>query len=768
MARIRMAVEIHNESNVPLRLNRSTLDWGDWTEPWRPTRHPAIAPGATAEFRAEGNLAAGISTNGTEGTVWYDVDGDPSRPLRIHWNSPLIESQYANTFEIEAPEGFSTAHSGGQGGQARLVVRFQRTEKRSVGNFRPSLHGFHFSNHWGDMPVVTIGRLWNALREAMPGAARDLLGIVRVDDDWLPITSSDQGMCGGMVFAAMDYWNGGELPPATNRPPGHVDDPLFPHVRDRLLASFDVDGSGHRWLGYSSPHYPNGDEGVIQFAGLARGRSWVTYRDEWPRIRDDIDHGRLSPVGLIQTTTLDIGANHQVLAYAYQQSGQHVQLWIYDPNLPDDDDITLNFDITSTDGEVHVDRRLGARSVNETRIWCIIRMDGYEHRRPPCGRSGRARITQVAAVHPRRQIEGSAALFAADAQGTAFSAHWPDAGSAWSSWYWLERTGLDQVTPLRAVSTRREPDGSVSLFTVDRGGQVISAYWPESGTTNWSSWFSIGENTFPAGSAVTAVRTRNHQEGAVSLFLVGHDGRVWSAYWPHDDTANWSNWFPVGDNTFPLGSTVTAVKTRGDVDGAVSLFVTGHNGRIWSAYWPEAGTSNWSGWFAVGENTFPVGATVAAVRTRRRLEGSVSLFVTRQDGRVWSAYWPDAPTANWSAWFPLGDNTFPVGNTVTAIQTRDQLDGSVSLFVTGHDGRIWSTYWPAGDTAYWSSWFPLGDSTFPTAGTVTAVRTRDQVDGSVSLFVTGSDGRLWSAYWPEAGTSDWSPWFPIGDIQFVL
>jgi hypothetical protein len=93
---------------------------------------------------------------------------------------------------------------------------------------------------------------------------------------------------------------------------------LFQFIRGRLLDSFDIIGSGHRWLGYSSPHYPNGDEGVIQVTGLARGRAWVTYRDEWPRIRDDIDAGRPSPIGLIQTDSLDIGRNHKVLAYAYQ------------------------------------------------------------------------------------------------------------------------------------------------------------------------------------------------------------------------------------------------------------------------------------------------------------------------------------------------------------------------------------------------------------------------------------------------------------------
>lgn len=173
-------------------------------------------------------------------------------------------------------------------------------------------------------------------------------------------------------------------------PPASENDARFAFIRDRLLASFDITGSGYRWLAYSSPAYPNGDEGFLQTAGLARGRSWVTYRDEWPRIRDDIDGGALSPVGLIQTETLSIGDNHQVLAYAYRQSGQRVELWIYDSNVPCGDEVVLSFDITDTAGEVHVSRTVDGTPKDEKRICCILRLDDYRPAPPPSGRAGDA------------------------------------------------------------------------------------------------------------------------------------------------------------------------------------------------------------------------------------------------------------------------------------------------------------------------------------------------------------------------------------------
>jgi hypothetical protein len=178
----------------------------------------------------------------------------------------------------------------------------------------------------------------------------------------------------------MDYYAHHLIPPSQITSPTSRNDALFQYVRDRLWDSFDVGGDGHRWLGYSSPHYPNGDEGVIQAAGLARGRSWVTYREAFPKIQADIDAGRLSPVGLIQTTALDVGSNHTVLAYAYEKSGQDVTLFIYDPNYAQQE-VTFRFNITETTGEVHINRSHG-----EKRIWCLFRINGYSPKAPPNGR----------------------------------------------------------------------------------------------------------------------------------------------------------------------------------------------------------------------------------------------------------------------------------------------------------------------------------------------------------------------------------------------
>lgn len=384
MSRIRMHIFISNESDATLAFGHDEIAHGDYTPDWSPP--PVINPGQRMGFQGEGDLTI-VPTTGTEGRVWYNIAGSEGSvgELYIHWDSPLIESQFGNTFHIWAPAGWEVTHLGGQGHDANLEIRLRRTARRSVPNFHAKGRGFAFTNKWdGELPVISLGFLWNRLFESLPGPLGELgIGSV-VDENWAPITHAEAGLCGGMVYTVMDYYAVHLLPPEQTSAPNSRNDVLFEAIRERLWDSFDVGGEGHRFLGYSSPHYPNGDEGVIQAIGLTRGRSWITYREAWPQIQQDIDAGNLSPVGLIQTDSLDIGNNHQVLAYAYEKSGQDITLYIYDPNEAQQE-IALKFNITETDGEVHI-ARMGGKPGSDHRIFCFFRINGYTPKPPPNGR----------------------------------------------------------------------------------------------------------------------------------------------------------------------------------------------------------------------------------------------------------------------------------------------------------------------------------------------------------------------------------------------
>lgn len=398
-----MRVHLHNDSDAVLEL----VDQGMVSGHFTPGGHPParVDPGQRTRISSEGTLLAGQAFSGAEGHVTYRVSGTgPAGDLHISWNSPLMESQYENTFQVTAPDGWEVGHWGGQGHEGQLEVRLRRTALRLVRGFHPRGRGLPFDNGgWGaGLAVLTVGFVWNRLLESLPEPLA-ALGIGRVDEDWLPFTKASAGLCGGMVYTAMDYHHHRLLPDPAAPQPTSADDPLYAHVRRRLWDSFDVGGGGHRWLGYSSPHYPNGDDGVIQdVLGLAKGRSWVSYREAWPAIQADVDAGRPSPVGLVRTATLDVGDNHTVLAYGYRRSGQVVTLHVYDPNDPGAE-VQLRFDVTSTGGEVHVTRLVGGVEVPQThRIWAFFRIDGYEPVRPPGGRRITSLRDAVAVSGPER------------------------------------------------------------------------------------------------------------------------------------------------------------------------------------------------------------------------------------------------------------------------------------------------------------------------------------------------------------------------------
>jgi hypothetical protein len=412
-----MRVVVSNESGATLRLTHAATS-GDWTAGgWTPAAFPETRPGGALQWQAEGDSALGVALSGVEVRAWYDVvapDGTKDGEFYIFANSPWVESQYGNTFHVHAPAGYYASYVDAEGqkrdNRAELHITFRSTSRVAVPGFTPSVNGFGFSNSWSDeLPVVTLGWLWNRMREAilrdnsrelgLGGELVDTLGIGEVPEDWIPITHADSGLCGGMTFAAIDYFRAGRLPdlPAiddtgTFVSPDSESDPLFRHVRDRLLDSFDVIGCGPRWVSYTSPVYPDDDEGALQTLGIMKGKAWVTYREEWPRIRRELDEGRLAPLGLVQSDEFDIGANHQVLAYAYEQSAQTVKLWVYDPNVPGQaaapalaDDLHYEFDTTDTAHRIAVTRHNGRASDAAKPIFAILWMDAYVPKLPPGG-----------------------------------------------------------------------------------------------------------------------------------------------------------------------------------------------------------------------------------------------------------------------------------------------------------------------------------------------------------------------------------------------
>jgi hypothetical protein len=191
-----------------------------------------------------------------------------------------------------------------------------------IDGFKPSEQGFHFENAFDDAPVLTIS-------------------VPAIGD--IPVGNAGGGLCGGMVFAALDFFNQGQLPPLDTTAP-KPGTPLFEYIAHRLLDSFNGVAGINKYLEWM--RFP-ADSHLF---GILKTISWHTLHDEWPSIQTDLNNGRPSPLGLIlieSVNPLDVGKNHQVLAYGYdlnEESGD-LQVFIYDPNWPGRDDVTLSLNV---------------------------------------------------------------------------------------------------------------------------------------------------------------------------------------------------------------------------------------------------------------------------------------------------------------------------------------------------------------------------------------------------------------------------------------
>ncbi|HET7235188.1 MAG TPA: hypothetical protein VFK59_02010 [Actinomycetota bacterium] len=198
---------------------------------------------------------------------------------------------------------------------------------RVVPGFLPSTSGFGFPNSFARVPVRRIG----------------IPGVVSV-----PIGDASNGLCGGMAFAARDYFEADRPPPPDTTPPD--DGPLFDYLVDRLFDSFDLPLGPARYLQLMSPLLPDGETVWSRLGVAPHGRSWRMITEEWPKVRADVDAGRPSPLGLVRIRSsdpFDLKENHQVLAYGYDLSGTALTLRLYDPNHPRDDDVTLSLSVAN-------------------------------------------------------------------------------------------------------------------------------------------------------------------------------------------------------------------------------------------------------------------------------------------------------------------------------------------------------------------------------------------------------------------------------------
>ena len=197
---------------------------------------------------------------------------------------------------------------------------------RQMTGFVPTQHGFHFANRFPAVPDITIPIPFGSLQ----------------------FGDASKGLCGGMVFCALDYFLGRRPIPAEKKPP--TTGALFDAMVSRLLNSFNFPFGIAPYITMMDPAYPDGETRSSEGHFAQHGRAWQTIRVEWPIIKQMLDSGHPCPLGLVRVKDTDLsklGHNHQVLATGYDVKDDLLTLFIYDPNYPDRDDLVLSMSLAA-------------------------------------------------------------------------------------------------------------------------------------------------------------------------------------------------------------------------------------------------------------------------------------------------------------------------------------------------------------------------------------------------------------------------------------
>lgn len=213
--------------------------------------------------------------------------------------------------------------------------------------FDPAANAFAFVNSWTFDEIETkkvrallTTSIGDALKtgNTITGTLLALLGAGgKVADQIAAGLPQNYGLCGGMAYAALDYFKAGRTVP---RGKGPKDLPtratpngtvLRDYLWKRFLDSLSTGGAGAATLAWQI--VLNRVPAAWPFRG---GAPWLLARskEQWAILKKHVDAGEPWPVVLVGATKNPFD-NHHVLAYGYEDPGDGTgTIYIYDMNSP--------------------------------------------------------------------------------------------------------------------------------------------------------------------------------------------------------------------------------------------------------------------------------------------------------------------------------------------------------------------------------------------------------------------------------------------------
>jgi hypothetical protein len=212
----------------------------------------------------------------------------------------------------------------------------------------------------------------------------------------IPVGDASNGVCGGMTYAVSDFFLAQprlKIPTTTSSPAGGT--PLMNYILVRLMDSFALPfgaaSNVARYLAFMST--------LDHDTWVSHGIPWLIVNSEWPKIKQDVDGGRPSPIGLVGGTWVwptNISAKinmlhecHQVLAYGYDlDDSSNLTIWVYDPNDPLANDSTISMNIGNPAHTTPISTpRITDNILNNVTFRAFFRHEFYAPVVPPAGLS---------------------------------------------------------------------------------------------------------------------------------------------------------------------------------------------------------------------------------------------------------------------------------------------------------------------------------------------------------------------------------------------
>jgi hypothetical protein len=178
--------------------------------------------------------------------------------------------------------------------------------------FTPLIHGFSFQNSFPGIPfLVRKNSIMNELIHL------------------LFFRKNSYGLCGGMCFAALDYFYADKELPYIESPP-EAGDFLHSYIFKRQNSTYGRFGKFiSKFIFWS----------LVSDIELQS----KTYK-EFSDIRLSLDKKQPVVIGLVYvhlSQSLAIWSNHQVIAHSYEVDSGKSTVYLYDPNFPGREDIAL-------------------------------------------------------------------------------------------------------------------------------------------------------------------------------------------------------------------------------------------------------------------------------------------------------------------------------------------------------------------------------------------------------------------------------------------